>query len=233
MVRETRRAGERGDARAFEYALAVPAGLQGPPAPLRRRCLPGRCSGGALVAPRRRLRPEGRGLGRGEQRGRERDGARLPNEPHGLRLGRRGHHLGRGGGQDGEVGRGKRQTCRLAPLRRDECVGWPRAGGSGERRAVGTPTRAARTPPAPPSPPLTLWGRHDRARWSGGPSESPERCSAGRRTRPRVAREGSKYGTAPRPSRTPVTRADGPAVLGVAGAKGGELRRATGQGRGR
>ena len=152
MVRETRRAGERGDARAFEYSLVAPAGSQGPPAPLRRRCPPGRCSGGALVAPRRRLRPEGRGLGRGEQRGRERDGARLPNEPHGLRLGRRGHHLGRGGGRDGEVGRGKRQTCRLAPLRRDECVGWPRAGGSGKRRAVGTPTRAARTPPAPPEP---------------------------------------------------------------------------------
>jgi len=76
---------------AFEYALAVPAGSQGPPAPLRRRCPPGRCSGGALVTPRRRLRPEGRGRGRGEQRGRERDGARLPNEPHGLRLPRRGH----------------------------------------------------------------------------------------------------------------------------------------------
>ena len=71
-------------------------------------CPPGRCSGGALVTPRRRLRPEGRGLGRGERRGRERDGARLPNEPHGLRLGRRGHLLGRGGGRDGEVGRGKR-----------------------------------------------------------------------------------------------------------------------------
>ena len=108
VVRETRRAGERGDARAFEYSLVAPAGSQGPPAPLRRRCPPGRCSGGALVTPRRRLRPEGRGLGRGERRGRERDGARLPNEPHGLRLGRRGHLLGRGGGRDGEVGRGKR-----------------------------------------------------------------------------------------------------------------------------
>ena len=152
MVRETRRAGERGDARAFEYSLVAPAGSQGPPAPLRRRCPPGRCSGGALVTPRRRLRPEGRGLGRGERRGRERDGARLPNEPHGLRLGRRGHLLGRGGGSDGEVGRGKCQTCRLAPLRRDACVGCHGRGGSGERRAVGTPTRAARTPPAPPKP---------------------------------------------------------------------------------
>ena len=108
VVRETRRAGERGDARAFEYSLVAPAGSQGLPAPLRRRCPPGRCSGGALVTPRRRLRPEGRGLGPCEQRGRERDGARLPNEPHGLRLGRRGHLLGRGGGRDGEVGRGKR-----------------------------------------------------------------------------------------------------------------------------
>ena len=43
-VRETRRAGERGDARAFQYSFAVPAGSQGPPAPLRRRCPPGRCS---------------------------------------------------------------------------------------------------------------------------------------------------------------------------------------------
>ena len=158
MVRETRRAGERGDARAFEYALAVPAGSQGPPAPLRRRCLPGRCSGGALVAPRRRLRPEGRGLGRGERRGRERDGARLPNEPHGLRLGRRGHHLGRGGGQDGEVGRGKRQTCRLAPLRRDECVGWPRAGG-GRRRPRSPRGGAHRSPLTSPPPPVAPHAR--------------------------------------------------------------------------
>ena len=35
VVRGTRRAGEGGDARAFEYALAVTAGSQGPPAPLR------------------------------------------------------------------------------------------------------------------------------------------------------------------------------------------------------
>ena len=38
-------------------------------------------------------------------------------------------------------------------------------------------------PPATPRTPLTLWGRHDRTRWSGGPSESPKRCSAGRWTR--------------------------------------------------
>ena len=183
MVRETRRAGERGDARAFEYSLVAPAGSQGPPAPLRRRCPPGRCSGGALVTPWRRLRPEGRGLRRGEQRGRERDGARLPNEPHGLRLGRRGHLLGRGGGRDGEVGRGKCQTCRLAPVRRDACVGCHGRGGAvrGERWAP--PRGAALTPPATPRTPLTLWGRHDRTRWSGGPSESPKRCSAGRWTR--------------------------------------------------
>ena len=99
-----------------------------------------------------------------------------------------------------------------APEEGREC-GVPRAGGSGERRAVVTPTRGARTPSAPPSPPLTPWGRHDRGRWSGGPSESPKRRSAGRRTRARVAREGSNYGAAPRPSRAPVTRADGPAVL--------------------
>ena len=40
VVRETRRAGERGDARAFEYALAVPAGSLGPPAPLPTEALP-------------------------------------------------------------------------------------------------------------------------------------------------------------------------------------------------
>ena len=49
----------------------------------------------------------------------------------------------------------------------------------------------------------------------------------------RVAQEGSKYGADTRPSRTPGTRANGPAVLCMAGAKEGELRRATGQGRGR
>ena len=48
-----------------------------------------------------------------------------------------------------------------------------------------------------------------------------------------MAQEGSKYGADTRPSRTPGTRANGPAVLCMAGAKEGELRRATGQGRGR
>ena len=52
-------------------------------------------------------------------------------------------------------------------------------GGRGERRAVVTPTRGARTPSAPPSPPLTPWRRHDRGRWSGGPSESPREGSSG------------------------------------------------------
>ena len=73
--------------------------------------------------------------------------------------------------------------CRLAPLRRDECVGCHGRGGAvrGERWAP--PRGAALTPPATPRTPLTLWGRHDRTRWSGGPSESPKRCSAGRWTR--------------------------------------------------
>ena len=66
---------------------------------------------------------------------------------------------------------------------------------------MGTPTRGCANAACPrPSP--TLWGRHYRGRWPSGPSESPERCSASRWTRARVAQEAQSMEPIPgRPGR--------------------------------
>ena len=60
--REGTRAPSKTHSRCRPAWWCRPSEPQGPPAPLRRRCPPGRCLGGALATPRRRLRPEGRNV---------------------------------------------------------------------------------------------------------------------------------------------------------------------------
>ena len=110
--------------------------------------------------------------------------------------------------------------------------GVPRAGGSGERRAVGTPTRGCADAACHPTHATDAVGAA-RSNALVGRAVRVAQAVLCRPVDARVAQEGSKYAADTRPSRTPGTRANGPAVLCMAGAKEGELRRATGQGRGR